>query len=403
MQRGAFFCLWILFTFSLFAQNKENGSVACDSIVYKNTFGKALKKFLNFSDFDTTYISPNRYNYALMLDHFTNYEYYSVGNDDQRLRFSPNPHNKIGAYFGWRWIFLGWAVDTDWLYGKKSKKKRGTEFDLSLYSSKLGVDIFYRSTGNDYKIHKVSGFSDEIPSNYSEDFNGLKVKMKGLHFQQSTFLLSSRLQPVHQPALQCRFFHCRILRIHPQSELRLYQAARNHSGNHEPGYEGETYQIHEHQPQRRLCLQLGVCPQLPRMPVVQSGCRLQDITHREDRRAGSGRLVQEFQYRLHSACRCGIQQQQILRGYLIRRTDIRLLQKQFLPEQRVRHPPNICRIQLLSEKGVPEEQKVKKGFQPSSPLKSYKHTPPLLYPSAYPSPIACNRRCPPPSARTRAT
>lgn len=122
MQRGAFFCLWILFTFSLFAQNKENGSVACDSIVYKNTFRKALKKFLNFSDFDTTYISPNRYNYALMLDHFTNYEYYSVGNDDQRLRFSPNPHNKIGAYFGWRWIFLGWAVDTDWLYGKKSKK-----------------------------------------------------------------------------------------------------------------------------------------------------------------------------------------------------------------------------------------------------------------------------------------
>ena len=74
MQRGAFFCLWILFTFSLFAQNKENGSVACDSIVYKNTFRKALKKFLNFSDFDTTYISPNRYNYALMLDHFTNYE-----------------------------------------------------------------------------------------------------------------------------------------------------------------------------------------------------------------------------------------------------------------------------------------------------------------------------------------
>lgn len=181
MQRGAFFCLWILFTFSLFAQNKENGSVACDSIVYKNTFRKALKKFLNFSDFDTTYISPNRYNYALMLDHFTNYEYYSVGNNDQRLRFSPNPHNKIGAYFGWRWIFLGWAVDTDWLYGKKSKKKRGTEFDLSLYSSKLGVDIFYRSTGNDYKIHKVSGFSDEIPSNYSEDFNGLKVKMKGLN------------------------------------------------------------------------------------------------------------------------------------------------------------------------------------------------------------------------------
>ena len=49
----------------------------------------------------------------------------------------------------------------------------------SLYSSKLGVDIFYRRTGNDYKIHKIRGFSDDIPSNYSEDFSGIKVDIKG--------------------------------------------------------------------------------------------------------------------------------------------------------------------------------------------------------------------------------
>ena len=187
MLKRLIFCLWILLPFSLFAQNEEESSTAHDSLStekHQGAFMKAIKKFLNFNDFDTTYISPNRYNYALMLDHFTNYEYYSVGTaapEPQRLRFTPNPRNKIGAYFGWRWIFLGWSVDTDGLLGKKSGKNRGTEFDLSLYSSKLGVDIFYRSTGNDYKIHKVSGFSDEIPSNYSEDFNGLKVKMKGLN------------------------------------------------------------------------------------------------------------------------------------------------------------------------------------------------------------------------------
>lgn len=181
MQRGVLFCLWMLLTFSLSAQDKEEGAAVCDSTTHKNTFGKVLKKFLNFSDFDTTYISPNRYNYALMLDHFTNYEYYAISDNGKRLRFSPNPHNKIGAYFGWRWIFLGWAVDAEWLYGKKSKKKRGTEFDLSLYSSKVGIDLFYRNTGNDYKIDRISGFSDKIPSDYSEDFNGLKVKMKGLN------------------------------------------------------------------------------------------------------------------------------------------------------------------------------------------------------------------------------
>ena len=139
---------------------------------------------MNFSDFDTLYISPNRYNYALMVTHFSNFEYYSITSElpqPQKLSFSPNPHNKIGLYFGWRWIFLGWSVDVNDIFKKGTRKNRGTEFDLSLYSSKLGVDIFYRRTGNDYKIHKIRGFSDDIPSNYSEDFSGIKVDIKGLN------------------------------------------------------------------------------------------------------------------------------------------------------------------------------------------------------------------------------
>ena len=32
-----------------------------------------------------------------------------------------------------------------------------------------------------YKIHKIRGFSDDIPSNYSEDFSGIKVDIKGLN------------------------------------------------------------------------------------------------------------------------------------------------------------------------------------------------------------------------------
>lgn len=180
--------LWIfMLPLSLFAQGERSDSIAHDSIGTQHSRGglkKAIKQFLNFSDFDTTYISPNRYNYALMLDHFTNYEYYSISNTaptPQHLSFSPKPHNKIGVYFGWRWIFLGWAIDTNALYGKKSGKNRGTEFDLSLYSSKIGVDIFYHRTGNSYRIDKATGFSEHLPSNYSEDFSGLKVKMKGLN------------------------------------------------------------------------------------------------------------------------------------------------------------------------------------------------------------------------------
>lgn len=179
-------CLLVIFPLSLFAQNEESHIVMPDSVEITkrpNGFIRAFNYLFNPSDIDTTYISPNRYNYALMLDHFTNYEYYSLSSStpqSQRLRFSPNPRNKIGPYFGWRWIFLGWSIDTDGLYGKQKGKRKGTEFDLSLYSAKLGVDIFYRRTGNDYRIHKADGF-DDVPDNYSESFDGLKVDIKGLN------------------------------------------------------------------------------------------------------------------------------------------------------------------------------------------------------------------------------
>ena len=151
----------------------------------RHTGRKIRKVGKEFNAVDTTFISPNLYNLAFMLEHSSWYEYYRLGsnsnNGEQSISFSPNANFKLGVYFGWRWIFLGWSVDMDGLLGKKSGKNRGTEFDLSLYSSKLGVDIFYRRTGNDYKIHKVTGFSDRVPSNYSEDFNGLKVNMKGFN------------------------------------------------------------------------------------------------------------------------------------------------------------------------------------------------------------------------------
>ena len=124
-----FICL--SFPLSSFAQSGEiEKTVAvADSLQTKkrpNGFIRAFNYLFNPNDIDTTYIGPNRYNYALMLDHFTNYEYYAIGSntpESQRLRFSPNPRNKIGPYFGWRWIFLGWSIDTDGLYSKKEKEK----------------------------------------------------------------------------------------------------------------------------------------------------------------------------------------------------------------------------------------------------------------------------------------
>ena len=64
MLKRLIFCLWILLPFFLFAQNEEAYFTVHDSLTtgkHQGTFIKAMKKFLNFNDFDTTYISPNAF------------------------------------------------------------------------------------------------------------------------------------------------------------------------------------------------------------------------------------------------------------------------------------------------------------------------------------------------------
>ena len=61
------------------------------------------------------------------------------------IKFAPQPSVKLGPYIGWRWVFLGYTFDLTHIGHDNNKK----EFDLSLYSSQIGIDLFYRKTGND--------------------------------------------------------------------------------------------------------------------------------------------------------------------------------------------------------------------------------------------------------------
>ena len=162
-----------------------------DSTYYSNDikektswFKKAILHFFNFSAYDTTYIEPNHYNYALMSNYVGNYEAYKLSSryPTQSIEFAPNVTTRVGLYFGWRWLFLGYTIDTGELLHNK-QKNRNTEFILSLYSSKIGLDIYYRKTGNDFKIKSINGFNDvpNIKSYDNSDFDGLRASMKGIN------------------------------------------------------------------------------------------------------------------------------------------------------------------------------------------------------------------------------
>lgn len=150
----------------------------------RHTGRKIRKVGKELNAVDTTFISPNLYNLAFMLEHSSWYEYYRLGsnsnNGEQSISFSPNANFKLGVYFGWRWIFLGYSFDVKDIFGGHKNKAKKTEMALNLYSSKFGVDLYWRKTGSDFKIRSYNGFQLNTPTK-NMDFNGFQSKIKGLN------------------------------------------------------------------------------------------------------------------------------------------------------------------------------------------------------------------------------
>lgn len=153
--------------------------------IVRHTGRRIRKEVKDFNAIDTTYISPNRYNLAFMLEHSTWYEHYRLGNNtgnqSQRLNFSPSLGTKLGVYFGWRWIFLGYTFDVEDLFGGNKNKAKKKEMSLNIYSSKFGVDLYYRKTGSDFKLRSYQGFGLNEPSLKDIHFDGLQSNIKGLN------------------------------------------------------------------------------------------------------------------------------------------------------------------------------------------------------------------------------
>jgi len=106
------------------------------------------------------------------------YESFILSSNGQQIKLSPDGLTKIGPYFGWRWFFLGYTFDIKNIGFSQSGLRK--EFDLSIYSSQVGVDIFYRRTGNDYKIRDVRlGYGMNGDLFEGVPFDGVNVGITG--------------------------------------------------------------------------------------------------------------------------------------------------------------------------------------------------------------------------------
>lgn len=153
---------------------------------------RALAGFLgaqlsDLNRLDTAYITPQLYNWAFMVQHtttFDNFEIKSTADPGQKLRLAPNPTLRLGGYFGWRWLFLGYTFDVGSLLGRQHSASKKTEIDLSIYSSRIGVDLYLRDTGTDFKIRNLGDFfttDDPCPADLSDSFDGLRIRTRGFN------------------------------------------------------------------------------------------------------------------------------------------------------------------------------------------------------------------------------
>lgn len=129
---------------------------------------------------DTTYIEPQRYNYAFMIQNTNTYELYRIqSNLGYSVTFAPNMSLRVGPYFGYRWIFIGYTIDVTHLYDEVNDR---TDFNLSLYSNKIGLDLYYRKTGDGYYI-RSSYFGDDFNTVPLRDvkFGGVTTSNKGFN------------------------------------------------------------------------------------------------------------------------------------------------------------------------------------------------------------------------------
>ena len=151
----------------------------------KSWLSRAKDKFLHtlesFTYIDTNYVEPQHYDWSVMLQGTYNYDYYrltSVGENRQSFHFAPTPSIKVGPYFGWRWVFLGYTFDLRQVDASSLKQ----EIDFSFYSAQIGADIYYRRTGSDYKLREVRlGNGLNTDALEGMPFNGLSVGITGIN------------------------------------------------------------------------------------------------------------------------------------------------------------------------------------------------------------------------------
>lgn len=147
-------------------------------------FVRFVGKIIDFlSDFDSTYVAPNYYSLAAMVQATSTLQSYRITAEDeagnrQSIRLKAPASFKAGPYFGLGPIFLGYTFDI----AKLGTDEKKTELNFSFYTPLVGIDLLYVENLGDFRISHLSGFSHPVSSMFKNYvFTGMKATTKALN------------------------------------------------------------------------------------------------------------------------------------------------------------------------------------------------------------------------------
>ena len=130
------------------------------------------------NSYDTLYVAGNRYNLTVMPQYLLDNEHYrftSLTDGRQSIDIAPDSRHNLRLNLGWRWLLVGYS------YNLKGDSPQ-FNFNTSLYTTRFGLDLFYRKCDTGYRICGLNGFYDGNTQlkNYNKDFEGLHVSQLGI-------------------------------------------------------------------------------------------------------------------------------------------------------------------------------------------------------------------------------
>jgi len=152
-----------------------------DTIPHRRKMTAVRRTVRGFDRLDTAYIEPQHYLFTMMMQVTHNYDIYTLrgtGRFAQSMTFAPDLRMRVGPYVGWKWFFLGYTFEL----GNVNLARIKQQLDLSIYSSQVGIDLFYRRTGNDYKLRNARlGYDVDTEPLEGHSFSGVKAGITGFN------------------------------------------------------------------------------------------------------------------------------------------------------------------------------------------------------------------------------